>query len=122
MANILLAEDDTAMRQFLTVALEKAGHSVMPCAEGLTALAAIEAAPDRYDLLLSDIGMPGIDGIELSARAGKIHPGLKILFITGFSAFEQQVTEAASGPAPRIMSKPFHLGQLVSQIDAILSA
>lgn len=122
MANILLAEDDAPMRQFLTAALEKAGHSVLPCADGLTALGAVEAAPDRYDLLLSDIVMPGIDGIELSTRACRIHPGLKVLFITGFSAFEQQIENSTNGPAPRVVSKPFHLGQLVSQIDAILSS
>lgn len=111
-----------AMRQFLTAALERAGHNVMPCADGLTALGAIEAAPDRYDLLLSDIVMPGMDGIELSNRAARIHPGLKVLFITGFTAFEQQVHNSTNGPAPRVMSKPFHLGQLVNQIDAILSS
>ncbi len=115
MANILLAEDDASMRGFLTAALEKAGHRVTPCVDGLSALGAVEASPERFDLLLSDIVMPGMDGIELSTRAAKIHPGLKVLFITGFSAVERNdLTDA------KVVSKPFHLGQLVQQIDEIL--
>lgn len=119
MANILLAEDDDSMRQFLTAALEKAGHSVMPCADGLTALGAVEASPERYDLLLADIVMPGIDGIELSTRAARIHPGLKVLFMTGFSAVERSVITGTKDDA-EVLAKPFHLSQLVRQIDEIL--
>lgn len=120
MANILLAEDDDSMRQFLTAALEKAGHSVMPCADGLSALGAVAASPGRFDLLLADIIMPGIDGIELSSRAARIHPGLKVLFMTGFTAIERKTITGGGDPGP-ILNKPFHLGQLVQQIDTILA-
>lgn len=121
MANILLAEDDSAMRQFLTTALEKAGHTITPCEDGMTALDALEKDAASFDLLLSDIVMPGIDGIELSNHAGRLNPSLKILFITGFAAV---AAENLSGTVdnPGIVSKPFHLGQLVKQIDEILGA
>lgn len=119
MANILLAEDDESMRQFLTAALERAGHSVMPCPDGLTALGAVEAAPERFDLLLADIVMPGMDGIELSTRAAHIHPGLKVLFMTGFSAVERKAITGGK-EAGDVLAKPFHLSQLVRQIDEIL--
>ncbi len=121
MANILLAEDDLSMRQFLTAALEKAGHSITPCANGLEALDQIKAAEaGDFDLLLADIIMPGLDGIELSQKAMTLLPGLKVMFITGFAAMalDGRVTEKAEGA--RIVSKPFHLSQLVNQIDEIL--
>jgi two-component system cell cycle response regulator CpdR len=121
MANILIAEDDNSMRQFLTSALEKAGHVVIACDDGLSALGAVTASPDRYDLLLADIVMPGIDGIELASRAARIHPGLKVLFMTGFTAVERKTITGGGDPGP-VLSKPFHLGQLVQQIETILSA
>lgn len=114
MANILLAEDDAGMRQFLTSALEKAGHRVTSCGDGLSALAALADNSAGFDLLLSDIVMPGIDGIELAERAVKLRPAPKVLFITGFAAVAQTgETET--------LSKPFHLGQLIKRIEEILA-
>lgn len=120
MAKILLAEDDTALRGFLSASLEKAGHNVVACEDGLMALAVLEAEEGTFDLLLSDIIMPGIDGIELSQRALRINPALKVLFITGFAAMA--LSDAPSGDAPRVISKPFHLGKLVREIEEILGS
>lgn len=114
MARILIAEDDASMRQFLAMALEKAGHTVTLCENGILALQTIETDP-AYDLLLSDIVMPGIDGIELSRKAVAIIPNLEIIFITGFAAVTGQQTQA------QILSKPFNLKDLVSKVDAILA-
>ena len=119
MASILLAEDDTSMRQFLTAALEKAGHRVTPCEDGLAALHEIEKDDKAYDLLLADIVMPGMDGIELSQRATTLRPALKVMFITGFAAVALGDKTAPSLNA-RVLSKPFHLSDLVRQIDDIL--
>lgn len=119
MASILLAEDDDSMRQFLTAALEKAGHRVTPCEDGLAALAELEREEKSYDLLLADIVMPGMDGIELSQRAGELRPSVKVMFITGFAAVALG-DQAARHFHARIMSKPFHLSELVRQIDDIL--
>jgi len=118
MANILLAEDDTSMRQFLVAALEKAGHRVVSCSNGLEAMnALLEHDAKSFDLLLSDIVMPGIDGIELSGRANKLNPSLKVLFITGFAAVAAQKTDEAD-----ILAKPFHLSQLLTRVSEILAA
>lgn len=114
MSKILLAEDDHATRQFLAGALEKSGHSVTACADGLEALAAYEAAPDSFDLLLTDIVMPGMDGVELANRAKATRPHLKIVFITGFAGM--------AGDDAKVISKPFHLGNLTRKIDQILAA
>src|SRR5690606_10883894 len=88
MARILLAEDDRSMCGFLVLALEKAGHSVTVAYDGLEALGLLkEGGRDvPFDLLLTDIVMPGMDGIELSQKAVKLYPDLKIMFITGFAA------------------------------------
>jgi len=86
MAKILLAEDDDSMRDFLAKALKRAGHEVLVCSDGEEGLDAIGEQPAQFDLLLTDIVMPGVDGIELARRAAEIDPALKIMFITGFAA------------------------------------
>lgn len=118
MANILLAEDDDAMRQFLATALSRAGHRVASHRDGREALAALDR---RYDLLIADIVMPGLDGIELARRARAAQPGLRVMFITGFAAVAldegKPVVEGAT-----VLSKPFHLRDLVSQVKDLLAA
>lgn len=122
MAKILIAEDDVSMRQFLKMALEKAGHEVKVAEDGLSALRIIETHP-AFDLLLADIVMPGMDGIELSKKTQALHPETKIMFITGFAAvaMESLAQDQATG-APTVVSKPFHLKQIVEQIDSLLAA
>lgn len=124
MARILIAEDDGSMRSFLTTALEHAGHTVTSVENGLDALNILrdKKAPDTdFDLLLSDIVMPGMDGIELSRKAADINPELKIMFITGFAAVAISETDSANTNT-RLLSKPFHLNDLVLQVEKLLSA
>jgi len=118
MANILLAEDETSLRHFITAALEKAGHQVTPCEDGVSAYEALRSETD-FDLLLTDIIMPGMDGIELSQRATSFDPALKVMFITGFAAMALDNKSVDTTQTP-VMAKPFHLSQLVSQVDEIL--
>lgn len=106
------------MRQFIVKALERAGHIVRPCEDGLSAHACLSL--ERFDLLLTDIVMPGMDGIELARRATALFPTLKVIFITGFAAMAMDDRNALSGSAP-IIAKPFHLGRLIEQVDAILA-
>jgi two-component system cell cycle response regulator CpdR len=122
MAKILLAEDDDSMRSFLAKALERAGHEVTACADGEEGLDALEKAGDStFNLLLTDIVMPGLDGIELARRAAEIDPGLKIMFITGFAAVA--LTAGASAPQDaKVLSKPFHLRQLVDEVNRVMAA
>jgi two-component system cell cycle response regulator CpdR len=117
MAAILLAEDDASMRQYLKRALEKAGHTVWAVGDGASALEAIEN--DRFDLLLADIVMPGIDGIELAHRARQRYPELLVMFITGFAAVAFRAQDEFD-PETKVLSKPFHLRDLVHEVDKIL--
>jgi|TARA_R110002126_G_C10490909_1_gene504523 two-component system cell cycle response regulator CpdR len=123
MANIVLAEDDAAMRGFLEAALTKVGHKVTCCVDGEHAFNHLQTSPS-VDLLLTDIVMPGMDGVELSQRALKLHPALKVLFITGFTAIalgDKKRINAVSKP-DQVISKPFHLKDLVDQVEKILAA
>ena len=119
MAHILLAEDDTGMRQFIAKALEKADHTVTAVEDGIAALKALDTA-QPYDLLLTDIVMPGIDGIELSQKAAMIRPDLKVMFITGFAAVAMDANK--QNKDAKVLSKPFHLNDLVTQVDQLLKA
>ncbi len=120
MAKILIAEDDTSMCHFLAMALKRAGHDVEACEDGLTALAALEKETD-FDMLLADIVMPGMDGIELSQKATALLPDLKVMFITGFAAIALGERNPDHNNA-HVLSKPFHLKELVDQVETLLAA
>ena len=115
MRRILLAEDEEAMRTYLARALENAGYDVVAVDRGTAAVPLLEGG--EFDLLLSDIVMPEMDGIELAQRCGEISPRTKVMFITGFAA----VTLKASRETPHanVLSKPFHLRDLVLEVERI---
>ena len=113
MIRILLAEDDTVMREYLTRALEKSGYAVSPVDRGTAALPLLET--ERFDLLLTDIVMPEMDGIELAQRCSDIAPDTRVMFITGFAAVTLKAGKAM--PQARVLSKPFHLRDLVLEVD-----
>ena len=113
MFRILLAEDDQVMREYLTRALERAGYAVTAVDRGTAALPLIETEP--FDLLLTDIVMPEMDGIELAQKASDIAPNMRVMFITGFAAVTLKAGQAM--PQARVLSKPFHLRDLVLEVD-----
>jgi two-component system cell cycle response regulator CpdR len=118
MPRILLAEDDDSLRGFLARALERAGDEVMACADGEEAAAVLD---QDWDLLLTDIVMPGMDGIEVARQAAALNPNLRIMFITGFAA----VALAAGSQAPagaKVLSKPIHLREIVSEVERMIAA
>jgi two-component system cell cycle response regulator CpdR len=119
MASILLAEDDDSMRRFLAQALERAGHDVTAFGDGAEAYECLRGV--RFDLLLSDIVMPGLDGIELAKRAADLDPTLKIMFITGFAAVALHPASDAPKHA-KVLSKPFHLRDIVQEVERMVAA
>ncbi|MFD1198953.1 cell cycle two-component system response regulator CpdR [Brucella gallinifaecis] len=119
MKRILLAEDDNDMRRFLVKALEKAGYHVTHFDNGSSAYERLREEP--FSLLLTDIVMPEMDGIELARRATEIDPDLKIMFITGFAAVALNPDSDAPRDA-KVLSKPFHLRDLVNEIEKMLIA
>ena len=117
MARILLAEDDDHLRLFLSRGLQRAGHIVNAVDDGTAALRL--AGTENFDLLLADVVMPGLDGIELARRLGTLQPGIRIMFITGFAAVVMR-DEGLSPNRPRVLAKPFHLRHLIDEIEALL--
>ena len=118
MARILLAEDDESLRRFLAAALEKAGHDVAHYGQGDEALEALKGF--RFDLLLTDIVMPGADGIEVARVAAARQPGIRIMFITGFAAVALSAAQAT--PQAKVLSKPVHLRDLVNEVERMIAA
>ena len=115
MIRILLAEDDDSMRTYLARALENAGYQIVAVDRGSAALPLL--ADGGFDLLLSDIVMPEMDGIELAQRCAEISPSTKVMFITGFAAVMLKANRDA--PQARVLSKPFHLKDLVLEVERI---
>ena len=113
MIRILLAEDEAAMRTYLTRALENAGYEVVAVDRGTAALPLL--TEQTFDLLLSDIVMPEMDGIELAQHAAKVAPQTQVMFITGFAAVSLRAEESV--PQAKLLSKPFHLKDLVREVD-----
>jgi two-component system cell cycle response regulator CpdR len=119
MAKIILAEDDGDMRRFLVKALQNAGYEVMSFDNGLAAYQQLREEP--FELLLTDIVMPEMDGIELARRASELDPDIKIMFITGFAAVALNSDTAAPKNA-KVLSKPVHLRDLVNEVQKMLAA
>ena len=119
MERILLAEDDNDMRRFLEKALETAGYDVVSFDNGLSAYHRLKEEP--FTLLLTDIVMPEMDGIELARRTTELDPDLKVMFITGFAAVALNPENEAPKDA-KVLSKPFHLRELVQQVERLLAA
>lgn len=113
MIRILLAEDDASMREYLARALERVGYSVVAVDRGTAALPFLES--EHFDLLLTDIVMPEMDGIELAQRAAVIAPAMRVMFITGFAAVALKNGRAIANA--KVLSKPFHLRELVMEVD-----
>eukprot|EP00873_Tetraselmis_striata_P013397 jgi/Tetstr1/433661/TSEL_000209.t1 len=119
MTRILLAEDDNDMRRFLAKALQKAGYDVVSFDNGKSAYERLREEP--FSLLLTDIVMPEMDGIELARRATQLDPDLKVMFITGFAAVALNPDSQAPKDA-KVLSKPFHLKDLVLEVERMLVA
>src|ERR1700712_4036305 len=119
MHKILLAEDDNDMRRFLVKALENAGFQVSSHDNGLSAYQRLREEP--FEMLLTDIVMPEMDGIELARRASELDPDIKIMFITGFAAVALNSDSEAPKNA-KVLSKPVHLRELVSEVNKMLAA
>ncbi|RDC60212.1 Aerobic respiration control sensor protein [Alteripontixanthobacter maritimus] len=114
---ILLAEDDESMRIYLARALEQAGYAVQSVDRGTAAIPLLES--ESFDLLLSDIVMPEMDGIELAQKCNELSPRTKVMFITGFAAVSLKAGQEQ--PNAKVLSKPFHLRDLVAEVDQLFS-
>lgn len=117
MIRILLAEDDDVMREYLARALTSAGYPVTAVDRGTAAVPYIDSG--TFDLLLSDIVMPEMDGIELARHCARVSPKTEVMFITGFSGVALRAGQ--SMPQAKVLSKPFHLKDLVLEVERLFN-
>lgn len=117
MATILLAEDDKAVREFVSRALRQDGHDVTAVGDGEQALTALEKG--RFDMLLADIVMPQLDGIALALKAAKDYPQLPVLLMTGYAA-ERQRAHNLDALSQDVISKPFSLQEIRDAVRRML--
>lgn len=120
MARILVAEDEDIVRNFVARALTLKGHDVTEAADGGLAAEALAESGGNFDLLLSDIRMPVMDGIALALDTAVQYPDLKILLMTGF-ADQQERAHGLEALIHDVISKPFTLDILIAKVDEALS-
>ncbi|WP_072395727.1 response regulator [Hyphomicrobium sp. CS1GBMeth3] len=120
MARILLAEDDQATRDLVKRALTADGHAVDLTQDGAEALETLTTSGASFDLLVSDVHMPGADGIELAQHAIARLPDLKLLLMSGF-AEELDRARALQSPNLAVILKPFTLEQIRVAVRALLA-
>ncbi|MEM6602837.1 MAG: response regulator [Pseudomonadota bacterium] len=118
MAKILLAEDDEALSHFLQKSLKRAGHRVTYARDGIEAYEKLQE--QEYDLLLTDLSMPGMDGIDLVKKIRDQLNQIKVMFITGFSAVAIEANHSEFNNRAEVVSKPFHLNDLAERIERML--
>ena len=117
--SVLIVEDSATQAEMLRVTLEGHRFQVVAAADGRAGIAA--ARERRPDIVITDIVMPGMDGIELAKRAAEMNDALKIMFITGFAAVALHPSSNAPKQA-KVLSKPFHLREIVAEVDRMLAA
>ncbi|WP_374623072.1 response regulator [Devosia sp.] len=120
MARILIAEDDDSVRAFVARALAHAGHEVVEAEDGGLASEIMIAENGRFDLLLSDIKMPVMDGIGLALNVASSWPDVTIVLMTGF-ADQRERAHGLEALIYDVIAKPFTLQQMLDKVDDALN-
>jgi len=115
---VLLADDDSNSRIVFRSVLEYEGYNVIEAGDGLSALEVLKNEP--VDLLLTDVVMPGLDGIELLEQARLLQPQLRAIVMTGHKTNET-IISAFRNKACDFLSKPFHVDELLEAINSAMS-
>ena len=120
MARILIAEDEDSVRALVARALAQDGHEVLVSADGGEASDVLQRESGRFDLLLSDIRMPVMDGIALALATARDYPTLPIMLMTGY-ADQRERASGLDAIVRDVITKPFTLTELKSAITAVLA-
>jgi two-component system cell cycle response regulator CpdR len=120
MARILIAEDEDPVRALVARALEQDGHEVVATADGAEALDVLQREAGRFDLVLTDIRMPVMDGIALALATARDFPALPILLMTGY-ADQRERASGLEALIRDVVAKPFTLSEIKAAVAAALS-
>src|SRR5262245_24307585 len=113
-AVVVLAEDEAVLLGLYRAALESAGFHVLAAADGIEAVALAKAHPDPIDLLVSDVRMPRLGGVELAAALRALYPAVRVVFLSG----SHGATDDLGGDA--LLTKPFAVADLVAKARELL--
>jgi two-component system cell cycle response regulator CpdR len=116
---VLVADDEPSVREFVERALTYGGFTVTAVPDGNAALEAL--GKGKFDLLLTDIVMPDLDGIALSLKVAKDYPTTKIVMMSGY-ANQRQRAHNLDFLAHEVISKPFTLEEIIKRVTAVLAA
>lgn len=119
MARILVAEDEAPVREYVRRILESRGHTVVAVVDGADAL--VKLGREGFDLLLTDISMPNMDGVELWLRVARDWPDLPVLMMSGYAAQRSRVHDLTSASQP-ILQKPFSMVDLNAAVERALAS
>ncbi len=119
MARLLVAEDDEAVRAFLEKAFELDGHEVLTASDGAMALEVLADEAGAFDLLLTDIQMPVMDGIALALSTVRDYPDLPILLMTGY-ANQRERAHGLETLVEDVIMKPFSLDDIRDAVGGVL--
>lgn len=114
--SVLVVDDEPTVRMLVVETLEEQGYTAMEAADALSAIEILKS-PERIDLLVTDVTLPGQNGRQLADAAKQIRPELKVLFMTGYA---HNVEVGNGGPA-EIITKPFSLDRLAKKIRAMMT-
>jgi len=115
---VLVVEDETAVRMLIVEVLEELGYRVLPAADDVNALTYLRSA-QRIDLLVSDFGLPGLNGRQLAEVARELRPDLRVLIVTGYAP-EAQVRGEFLGPGMDMLAKPFNIDELGIRVHQLI--
>jgi CheY-like chemotaxis protein len=114
---ILLVDDEESVRAIVLKILRRAGYKVLEAGNGDAALRIAEAHPERIDLLVTDMFMPGLRGPEVAARLAETRPGMRVLFMSGYA---DQDARTGVPPGANFLNKPFSGADLAKTVEAAL--
>jgi two-component system cell cycle response regulator CpdR len=121
MSRVLIVDDEESMRQLVARAIAMDGHDITTAADGAEALDILSGPDSSFDLLLTDIQMPVMDGIALALTAARDFPQLTILLMTGY-AEQRERASGLSAIAHDVISKPFSVADIRTAVaDALAS-
>jgi CheY-like chemotaxis protein len=120
MARILIAEDEDSLRALVARALAQDGHEVMVTCDGGEALEVLTREAGRFDLLLTDIRMPVMDGIALALATGRDYPDMTILLMTGY-ADQRERAQGLDALIHDVIAKPFSLADIRAAVNGALT-
>jgi two-component system cell cycle sensor histidine kinase/response regulator CckA len=121
MASILIVEDEDMLRGLIRELLEIKGYYVLEASHGVEALEAIRNAARPVDLVLTDVVMPQMSGSELVEKLKQELPGLKVIFMSGYTGANNAAVHKNLGmPGVAFLQKPFRLNALIGMVEGLL--